>query len=616
VSGRIKAEDIDLVRERARIEEVVRETVTLKAAGGGSYKGLCPFHDERTPSFHVTSAKNLFHCFSCGEGGDVITFVRKVDALSFTEAVEKLAAKYNIVLRYEESNGKSGAASGQGVRTRLVEAHKLAATFYRTQLDSPAAEHARDFLLKRGFDKAAIDHFGVGYSPSGWDGLTNYLKGHGFSIEELITAGLAVASSRGGYDRFRDRVMWPIRDSGGDVIGFGARKLSESDEGPKYLNTPETPIYRKSTVLYGIDLARKAIAKASQAVIVEGYTDVMACHLAGITTAVATCGTAFGGDHVKVLRRILADQEQMKGEVIFTFDGDAAGRKAALKAYNEDQKFVANTSVAVDPNGMDPCDIRQQFGDAAVQALIESRVPLFEFVLRSIVDDHNLTTAEGRVSAMRAVAPVLQGIKDPALRPEYIRVVAGWLAIDEGSLRSEVNNTKRTSAPTDITTSRLHGVTSTKATNVEREALKCVLQHPDLVGQWFGALEETLFTNPTAAAIFGLCLTAGDPVEASSQSMWVTAVLDAAPTPEIAAKVRELTIEPLPNDNPDERYVHAILARLLELDAARRIAEIKASLQRFTDQSDPDGQQQLLADLIALENYRREMRDFAIGDRE
>ena len=339
MAGKIREEDVTSVRERARIDEIVRETVTLKAAGGGSYKGLCPFHDERSPSFHVTPSKGLYHCFSCGEGGDVITFVRKIDALSFTEAVEKLAVKYGIVLRYEEGSGNSSGQQGQ--RARLIEAHKVAGAFYKSQLLTPEAQHARTFLTERGFDQASWDQFGVGYSPSGWDGLRNELRSKGFTEEEMIAAGLAVSGQRGAYDRFRDRVMWPIRDSSGDTIGFGARKLTEADQGPKYLNTPETPIYRKSQVLYGIDLARREMAKQQQAVVVEGYTDVMACHLAGITTAVATCGTAFGADHVKMLRRILMDDDTKHAEVVFTFDGDAAGRKAALKAFSEDQKFVA-----------------------------------------------------------------------------------------------------------------------------------------------------------------------------------------------------------------------------------------------------------------------------------
>jgi len=609
VAGRIREQDVTEVRERARIDEVVRETVTLKVAGGGSFKGLCPFHDERSPSFHVTPSKGLYHCFSCGEGGDVITYVRKIDALSFTEAVEKLAAKYNIQLRYEE--GSAPTPGQQGQRSRLIDAHRAATAFYREQLRTPAAQHARDFLTSRGFDEASWDHFGVGYSPAGWDGLMTHLHGKGFKDEDLLAGGLAVSGQRGAYDRFRDRVMWPIRDSGGETIGFGARKLSESDQGPKYLNSPESPIYRKSQVLYGLDLARRAMAKEHQAVVVEGYTDVMACHLAGVTTAVATCGTAFGADHVKVVRRILMDDDNSNAEVIFTFDGDAAGRKAALKAFGEDQKFVANTFVAVESHGLDPCDLRLQHGEQAIRDLVAARVPLFEFVMRSTVEEFDLNAAEGRIGAMRAVAPILAGIKDSALRPEYIRTVAGWLGLDEQTVRNEVGNGRSSNpAPQSAGTS----AQISQAANVERAALKCVMQTPSLVGAWFESLEASVFTVPAAAAVFSACVSAGNPLDFATPQEWIAAVIAATPSEEVQSQVRSLAVEPMPNDNPDERYVQAVLARVLELDAGRRVNEIKAALSRAEDSGDAEAQGRLLGDLLSLEKYRRDMREFAVGD--
>ena len=613
MAGRIREQDVNLVRERAQIDEIVRETVTLKAAGGGSFKGLCPFHDERTPSFHVTPSKNLYHCFSCGEGGDVITYVRKVDALSFTEAVEKLADKYGIELHYEQD--ASGAKPAHGQRTRLIEAHKAAMSFYQQQLLTPEAQHAREFLTARGFEQETWGDFGVGYSPAGWDGLMSHLKQRGFTEAEILAGGLAVSGQRGAYDRFRDRVMWPIRDSGGDPIGFGARKLSEADQGPKYLNTPETPIYRKSQVLYGLDLARREMAKSRQAVIVEGYTDVMACHLSGITTAVATCGTAFGTDHVKLLRRILLDDEKAQAQIIFTFDGDAAGRKAALKAYSEDQHFVASTFVAIEPNGLDPCDLRIKLGPEAVKGLINSKVPLFEFVIRSTIADFDLSNPEGRVLAMRAVAPVLASIKDSALRPEYIRMVAGWLSLDDATIRQEVasaggkSQQQITSARPSVSTSAV----SNSVAAVERTALKCVLQAPAQVGEWFGSLEESVFTVPAAADVYAACVRAGNPLDYTDASQWVQAVLGQSDE-STATHVRALAVEPLPVDQPDERYVQAVLARVLELDAGRRIDEIKSAVQRSEITHDNEEQQQLLADLLALEEYRRTMRDFAIGD--
>ena len=614
MAGRIREEDVNTVRERAQIDEVVRETVTLKAAGGGSFKGLCPFHDERTPSFHVTPSKGLYHCFSCGEGGDVITYLRKIEALTFTEAVERLAEKYNIALRYEAGSGQPQTQPGQ--KSRLISAHKYAMAFYQEQLRKPEAAHAREFLTQRGFDEAAWDMFGVGYSPAGWDALSSHLQQKGFTSEELLAAGLAVSGQRGAYDRFRDRLMWPIRDAGSEPIGFGARKLSESDQGPKYLNTPETPIYRKSQVLYGLDLARREMAKTSQAVVVEGYTDVMACHLAGVTTAVATCGTAFGTEHVRILRRILLDDDVAQAQIVFTFDGDEAGRKAALKAFNEDQHFVASTYVAVEPHGLDPCDLRMHGGAEAVQNLVANRIPLFEFVMRSVINDYDLQGPEGRVLAMRAVAPILAKIKDSALRPEYIRMVAGWLSLDEAAIRNEVSRSGGKSSVSTEPAKTAPAVSSQASGSVgavERAALKCVLQAPALVGEWFGSLEESVFTVPAAAAVYAACLRAGNPLDFTEAPKWIAAVI-AASDEETANHVRALAVEPMPIDRPDERYVQAVLARVLELDAGRRIDEIRATIQRNELQDDQEEQSRLLADLLALEQYRRAMREFAIGD--
>ena len=312
----------------------------------------------------------------------------------------------------------------------------------------------RTFLSDRGFDQAAAAHFGVGYALQGWDHLTRHLRGRGFGEEELLAAGLVVQGNRGVYDRFRGRLLWPIRDLAGDVVGFGARKLHESDDGPKYLNTPETPIYKKSQVLYGLDLAKRDVAKLQRAVVVEGYTDVMACHVAGVTTAIATCGTSFGAEHIKVLRRLLMDDDTFRGEVIFTFDGDAAGQKAALRAFTEDQRFVARTFVAVEPTGLDPCDLRLSHGDEAVRELVDRRVPLFEFAIRSVLATHDLATPEGRIAALHEAAPVVAQIRDVSLRPEYARSLAGWLGMEVQPVITAVQQAARAvgrTAPTQAT---------------------------------------------------------------------------------------------------------------------------------------------------------------------
>src|SRR6516162_1095427 len=427
MAGRIRDEDIAAVRERSPVDEVIGEYLQLKNAGGGSLKGLCPFHDEKTPSFNVTPARGLFYCFACAEGGDVIKFVQKIDGLSFVEAVERLAGRAGLELRYEQGGYVPGQEQSQ--RRRLIDAHRAAAEFYAERLGDADAEHARKFLSERGFEIKDAERFGVGYSSEAWEDLTRHLRGRGFADAELITAGLAREGNRGARDRFRGRLMWPIRDLSGDVIAFGARKLDPDDDGPKYLNTPETSLFRKSTVLYGADLAKRQIAQRRQAVIVEGYTDVMACHLAGVPTAVATCGTSFGEDHIKVLRRLIMDADAFTGEVIFTFDGDAAGQRAAQRAFGLEEKFVTQTFVAVQPDGLDPCDLRLAHGDGAVRDLVARRVPLFEFAIRSVLAKHNLETTEGQLAALDEAAPIVARIKDQGMRGRYAVNLDRWLGL-------------------------------------------------------------------------------------------------------------------------------------------------------------------------------------------
>jgi DNA primase len=448
VAGRIRDEDVVLVKERADLAEVIGEQVTLRNAGGGNLKGLCPFHDEKTPSFSVRPSVGSWHCFGCQEGGDVISFVMKVDHLSFAESVERLAGRYGVQLRYEEGGQVPGRQQGQ--RSRLVAAHLAAAEFYAEQLDTAEAVVGRQFLSERGFDRGAAATFGVGFAPRGWEQLVQHLRGRGFSTEELVTAGLARQGQRGPIDRFMGRLLWPIRDISGDVIGFGARRLFDDDRiEAKYVNTPETPIYKKSSVLYGVDLAKREIARRLQAVVVEGYTDVMACHLAGVETAIATCGTAFGDDHIKLLRRLLMDQNEFRGEVVFTFDGDSAGQKAAERAFTFDERFTTQTFVAVEPSGADPCELRQAKGDLAVRDLIASRIPLFEFAIRSLIDRYDLDTAEGRTQATKAGLDIVRRIRDVSLRMNYARQLAGWVGLADPDERSGVAT--RSGRPTPTT---------------------------------------------------------------------------------------------------------------------------------------------------------------------
>jgi DNA primase len=609
MAGRIKDEDVQHIRDHAPIDDVVGEYVQLKSAGGGQKKGLCPFHDEKSPSFHVTPSKGYFHCFGCQTGGDVIAFLMKIDHLTFTETIERLADRIGYTLRYEESG--SGPSGPTVNRSRLVAANLLAATFFQEQLNtSPDAAHGRDLLTKRGFDKSACETFGVGYAPDSWDALTKHLRAAGYTIEELEIAGLSKMGERGPIDKFRNRLTWPIRDISGDVVGFGARKLAsdEEDQGPKYLNTSETPIYKKSQVLYGLDMAKKEIAKKRQVVIVEGYTDVMAAHLAGITTAVATCGTAFGAEHIRIIRRLLMDDDAFRGEVIFTFDGDAAGQKAAMRAFSEDQKFVTQTFVAVEPDGLDPCDLRQIKGDLALRDLIAKRVPLFEFAIRTELKLHNLTTAEGRVNALNATAPLVAQIRDKSLRPEYSRLLAGWLGIEVEIVTSAVSQGARRSVPAaasdgDQVDQSWRPHPQEPRLLLEREVLKARLQMPDLVTTW-SEIEEAAFTHPAYVEMKRI-------IDAHASS---TIHIDEISDERMKTIFTELTVEPIRSDGEvSARYIESIVARLREVGISRAIADLKSNLQRLNPVENPDEYNVAFASLVALEATRRGLHDLAIG---
>ena len=612
MSGRIKDEDVAYIRDRAPIDEIVGEYVQLKNAGGGQKKGLCPFHDEKSPSFHVTPSKGYFHCFGCQTGGDVIAFLMKIDHLTFTETIERLADRMGYTLRYDEG-GPSTPTFSAGARSRLIAANTEAARFYQEQLNtSPNAAHGRDLLTKRGFDKAACQQFGVGFAPDEWDALTKHLRAQGYSIDELETAGLSKMGQRGPIDRFRNRLTWPIKDISGDVVGFGCRKLAsdEEDQGPKYLNTPETPVYKKSQVLYGLDAAKKEIAKKRQAVIVEGYTDVMAAQLAGITTAVATCGTAFGADHIRILRRLLMDDDSFRGEVIFTFDGDAAGQKAALRAFSEDQKFVTQTFVAVEPDGLDPCELRQEKGDLALRDLIARRVPLFEFAIRAELAHHKLDSAEGRVNALNAAAPLVAQIRDKSLRPEYTRLLAGWLGTEveivSKAVAQGVKSQPKSQEPTEAV-SEDSGAWRPDPNEarliLEREVLKARLQEAALfTDSLWSDIEAGAFTHP---AYRELRKTIDENPMLSPETI---------SDERIKTLFTELTVEPIRADGkPTPAYVASITARLREVAISRSIAELKSSLQRLNPVENEIEYNAAFAQLVALESARRNLHDLALG---
>ena len=635
--GRIRKEDIDAVRDRVRIDEVVGEHVTLKPAGLGSLKGLCPFHDERTPSFQVRPQVGFYHCFGCGEGGDVIKFLMTLEHLSFVETVERLAARVGFQLTYEEGSGPDRAETGR--RQRLLDANAAAEVFFREQLTSPEAVTGRAFLHERGFDQAAAQQFGVGYAPKGWGALQTHLRGRGFRDDELVTAGLLSTGNRGAYDRFRGRLIWPIRDITGATVGFGARKLYDDDQGPKYLNTPQTPVYNKSAVLYGIDLAKREIARAKQVVVVEGYTDVMAMHLSGVPTAVATCGTAFGADHIKIVRRLLVDDDAFAGEVVFTFDGDAAGQKAALRAFAEDQRFVAQTFVAVEESGMDPCELRVAKGPDAVQALVRGREPLFEFAIRSSLKQFDLDHVEGRVQGLRAAAPVVAQIRDHSLRPEYARRRAGWLGLDVDEVRRQVaaavsragkdggqpdrrdarRDERRDDRPRDafepggpppqagpppLPAPDLRD----PAVVAERQLLQVLLQYPgDVDAEQVAAIEGVAFTAPAHRVLFDAVRACGGPQAAGSD--WASVLSEAVPD-SLRPLVGQLLVAPLPVSKPEQVRVVAsgLVKDARKRELLRAKADLYSRLQRAEAGGDGTTMAEVNAQLMELQRTEHELR--------
>lgn len=630
MAGLIVRNDIDEVRARVNIADVVGDYVTLKSAGVGSMKGLCPFHDERSPSFHVRPQVGRYHCFGCGEDGDVFSFLMKQDHTTFQEAVERMAAKIGFTLHYEEGDGPR---TDYNTRARLIAANEAALEFYQSQLTTAAADPARRFLGERGFDPAAAQHFGVGFAPKSYDALKDHLRGRGFSIDEIVAAGLVSQGDRSPYDRFRGRLMWPIRDVTGATIGFGARRLLDDDKGPKYLNTPETPIYHKSQVLYGIDLARRDISKQKQVVIVEGYTDVMACHLAGVTTAVATCGTSFGVDHIKVLRPMLGDSANQDlsqlGNIVFTFDPDEAGQRAASRAFAEESRFASQTYVSVAPGGLDPCDLRLARGDDAIVRLVEQRRPMFEFMIRRRIDAHDLDTVEGRVGGLRDAAPVLAGIRDRALADGYVRNTAGWLGMDIEDVRRAVSAARRRAsgdsrpggpvpvgqsgpggqvvAPAEEPVAGLRSLPNDPITRMERDAVMAMVQQPGYVGDTLLALSATAaFTAPMLAVVRDAVIAN---LGAVSSPNWLGTLIHTVPVP-FRPLVQELAVAPIParDDEALAKYCRSIVVALVERDLLARKASLIGQLQRTDPREQAERRAEIQRQLVDIDQQSLRLR--------
>ncbi|WP_459961325.1 DNA primase [Nocardia sp. IFM 10818] len=634
MAGRLPDRDIAAIRERVRIEDVVGEYVALKSAGPQSMKGLCPFHDEKTPSFHVRPHLGVYHCFGCGEGGDVFAFLQKIEHVGFIEAVEQMADRIGYKISYE--GGGTSVQRDRGTRARLVAANAAAHEFYMAQLGEHEAEAARKYLTDRNFDANAARQFGCGYAPSGWDTLTKHLLRKGFEFKELEAAGLSRQGQRGPMDRFHRRLLWPIRNLGGDIVGFGARRLYDDDTmTAKYINTPETVLYKKSQVLYGLDHAKREIAKGHQAIVVEGYTDVMAMHLAGVKTAVASCGTAFGDEHLAILRRLLMDDNFWRGEIIYTFDGDAAGQAAALKAFSGDQKLAGQTYIAIAPDGLDPCELRQRNGDGAVRDLVARRVALYEFVIRGIVEKYQDPVTkdmspEQQVQALREAVPVVAQIKDNALRKAYATKLSGWVGWDDIQLvvrrvGDEARKLARGGGKSVPDREVRQPIAEQPAPRPnpndpvmlpQRQALAAALQYPAFAGPIFDSLEPEAFTHPAYVAVRAAIAEAGGASAGLGGAEWVNAVADNTDDLTLRALVSELAAEPLPVKTADAipRFITGVLARTQEAWVGRQIAELKSKLQRISSTEQPDAYMALFGDLVALEQYRKSLLVQAMGN--
>ena len=597
---RVKQTDIEQLKDRVDIVELIGSYISLKPAGPGSFKGLCPFHGEKSPSFHVRSNPAFYHCFGCGVGGDVFKFVQEIDKLGFSEAIEKLAQRTGYQLTYEEGERESSN------RNLLLNINKAASEFFKAQLQSEEGKAARDFLVARGFDLAAIAEFDVGYAPKGWQNLSDHLTQKGFKLEDQALAGLLSRGEKGFYDRFRGRVLWPIRDANSQVVGFGARKLYPDDQGPKYLNTPETPVYHKSTVLYGLDLARREIAGKRQVIVVEGYTDVMACHLAGEKTAVATCGTAFGEEHIKLINRLLG-QSTDPASVIFTFDPDAAGEKAALKVYGDAGKFNALTFVASGPAGLDPADLRQQQGDTAVVEMLKNRKPLFEFVIQHRLSQFNLSDIDSRVAAARAAAPVVADIVDPALRSGYTRMLAEWVSLDVTDVAAMVGGNKAQTTRARVEPLRTSGALPTAepiADKLETQIMQVLVQNPTAfdVSQ-LRRMQAAGISTPEYKALLEIVLEIADRIsEPTFANLLATVAQDS-----LQSTVRKLALAPLPLKSEADlaKYSLGIVNAAMIKALDREKTDLLAALRRAELAASEEQKVAIQRQLVELEAERR-----------
>ncbi len=588
MAGRIRQDDIDAVKERTDLVKLVGQYLTLKKSGHDAMSGLCPFHQEKTPSFSVSPAKQVFYCFGCGKGGDAITFLRELEHLTYVEAVERLAQQAGVSLRYEGDSPTERRAAQR--RAALIAANERAADAFAALLhDLPEAEEARSYLAGRNIGPDAIAAFGIGYAPRSRDHLLRELtRSRDLSPEILLESGLASRGDDGIVrDRFRARITFPIHDLQGRAIGFGARILPtdpRSAEQAKYLNTAETPIYRKNEVLYNLHRARGAIARTGEVFVVEGYTDVIAFVQAGLENTVATCGTALGEAHFRLLSRFAQ-------RAVLSFDSDEAGARAAERAYAFQEQYPVQASVMVMPQGLDPADFVAKEGADAVRDAARSARPLVEYMIRRIVDRSDLSTVEGQTQSVNDVLPMLETLHDPVRRSEYGHLLADMTGVGEASVMQALDDRRRGSgAEVSVATKR----TSAQG-KVEREMLKLLARDAELFATFAPRLQEDHFRESTRSLFVALRDAQGD-----------TKALVGGSDPERAARIAALAVEPLDGD-PTPEYAESVWARLEEFRLKVLSDALRVRLQKLNPVTDPD-YDALFTELVAVDGALRRLR--------
>jgi DNA primase len=579
-------EDIDRVRERTDLAELAAEGTKVKRSGR-SVMAVCPFHQEKTPSLSIDPARGLYHCFGCGKSGDVFRWVEETQGLDFAGAVELLARRSGITLTQDPD-----AARRKDRREILVGVVEAAVDFYYDRLKTGAdAGSARGYVRSRGYDSDVVDRFGIGYSPPEWDALVVHLRDRGIGEEAMIKAGLASRSRKGGLiDRFRGRLMFPIYDLRGDAVGFGARLLE--GEGPKYLNSPETAIYHKSRLLYGLNWAKSAIVRSDRSVVVEGYTDVIALHLAELPVAVATCGTALGEDHLDLLRRF-------SERVVLAFDADEAGAGAAIRGFDKSVPGDLDLRVAVLPEGRDPADLVAGGDKALLTKTIEESAPLLQFRVERELERYDLAEPEARGRAVRATAAIIRLHPDPVVRHEYAVLISRRTGVDVDVVERAIGRAaggRGDPGPAEVTEPERPLTGEEKA---EQEVLRLLLANDPAIRRM--EVGPELFSRPEHRAAFEVI---GPAVEA----------LEVAETPDLGAIIgssggdapellRRLAMDDRPLPDSGE-----IMNRVRLGSAERRVAALRAELQLIDPDADPQGYSETFNQLIALERERRDLR--------